>query len=74
MYLVSTRCLNNISPINDAYNKRKNNTIIQELKDKVESLYKKVLDTWKKYSELLTSKENQYSVIITDWFTKAFKQ
>jgi len=74
MYLVSTRCLNNISPINDTYNKRKNNTIIQELKDKVESLYKKVLDTWTKYSELLTSKENQYSVIITDWFTKAFKQ
>lgn len=58
MYLVSTRCLNNMSPINDAYNKRKNNTIIQELKDTVEKLYQKVVDVWTRYSNLLTSKEN----------------
>lgn len=66
--------MNNISPIYDEYNKRKNSTIIQQLKDKVEKLYQKVVDVWTRYSNLLTSKQNEKMVIMGDWFSKIFQK
>jgi len=70
MYLISTRCLNNISPINDLYNKRKENPIIKDIHYEVSKLYNDVMNTWMKYSQILTSKENEKFVILADWFSK----
>jgi hypothetical protein len=40
MYLICTRCRNNISPINHEYEKRKNNQIIKNLHETISKLYK----------------------------------
>ena len=70
MYLLATRCLNNISPINFEYEKRNNNPIIQDIHYGVSKLYKDVVETWQKYCNLLTSKENEKMVMLKDWFSK----
>jgi hypothetical protein len=51
MYLICTRCLNNISPINYEYEKRKNNLHLQNLLKNVTLLYKKITERWMHYSQ-----------------------
>jgi len=50
MYLICTRCRNNISPIYNEYAKRKNNKIIQDLKNLVEPLYRIINGKYNAYS------------------------
>jgi phosphopantetheine adenylyltransferase len=73
MYLLITRCLNNISVINDKLIKEKNAYVITNLKDTVNTLYEKIQVTWFKYSKKLTEMENKMGSIISDRFLKIFK-
>jgi len=56
MYLLCTRCRNNISPINFEYQKRKNIKIIAELNEIVTSLYKNIEERWNYYHRKLGPK------------------
>jgi hypothetical protein len=73
MYLILTRCLNNISVINDKIEHQKEIPILKIQFDSVKSLYKKITTSWKKYSENLTEQENKLGSIIGDRFKKIFK-
>lgn len=56
MYLMCTRCRNNISPIYAEYEKRKHSSVLKEISGIVENLYKEVTIKWVHYSNLLTKK------------------
>ena len=73
MYLLITRCLNNISVINDKLVKEKNAYVINNLKETVNNLYEKIQGTWSKYSKKLTEMESKMGSIISDRFLKIFK-
>ena len=73
MYLVLTRCLNNISVISDKIkHEQPNNNVLTKLQQSVNSLYLKVTTAWKRYSALLTEAENKVGSIIGDRFLKIF--
>ena len=55
MYLILTRCLNNISVINDKIeNEKKYTNILKKLQDNVKFLYDKITKAWDKYAKMLT--------------------
>jgi hypothetical protein len=51
MYLICTRCMSNIAPINFEYEKRKNNLHLLNLLKNVTLLYKKITERWMHYSQ-----------------------
>lgn len=73
MYMLCTRCHNNISVINHQLEKHKDNKIIESLFNTVKDLYNKVMKSWKLYSDKLTNKESEVGSMIADRFTKIFK-
>lgn len=73
MYLILTRCLNNISVINDKIKNEKPFPILFNLQLTVKSLYAKITTSWKRYSNMLTEAENKVGSIIGDRFMKIFK-
>ena len=74
MYLLLTRCLNNISVINDKLESEKQHTrLLRKLQDNVKSLYELITKAWSRYAKLLTVCENKVTSIISDRFMKMFK-
>jgi hypothetical protein len=73
MYLILTRCLNNISVINDKIKHEKPLPLLTRLQENVRTLYEKITTAWKRYSSLLTEVENKMGSIISDRFLKIFK-
>ena len=74
MYLILTRCLNNISVINDKIESEKGHAkVLEKLRDGVGEMYEKITKTWEKYAEMLTKEENKVGNIINDKFKKIFK-
>lgn len=67
MYLLCTRCFNNLAPIYIEYEKNKESSVLRELKEKIERLYKDVGEKWKLYSDRLTEKENEKLEMAADW-------
>lgn len=76
MYLLCTRCKNNISVINDKLKKenKEHLFIAQNLYQTVKQLYERIELSWKKYSNLLTNVENKVSSIISDKLSKIFNR
>lgn len=76
MYLLCTRCKNNISVINDKIKKENKEIefLAQNLYQTVKKLYQKIEEAWRKYSNMLTQLENKVSSIISDRFTKIFNR
>ena len=55
MYLVLTRCLNNISVINDKIeNEKRYTNLLKKLQENVRSLYDKITTAWNRYAKMLT--------------------
>lgn len=74
MYLLSTRCLNNMSVINDEMERYKDNKTILSLYNTVKDLYKKILENWQEFSLSLTKMEDKVGSIIADRFLKIFSK
>jgi hypothetical protein len=74
MYLILTRCLNNISVINDKVeHEKKGKDILVKLQENVKDLYERIIQTWNRYAKILTEQENKLGSIINDRFMKIFK-
>ena len=74
MYLILTRCLNNISVINDMMeNEKQHSHLLKKLQDNVKNLYELITKAWSRYAKLLTVCENKVTSIISDRFMKIFK-
>lgn len=73
MYLILTRCLNNISVINDKIKHEETLSILKKQLESVKTLYNKITKAWKRYSANLTEQENKVGSIIGDRFKKIFK-
>ncbi len=58
MYLLATRCYNNMSPVYLEYKEAENSEIIKQLSLNMHKLYQELTVKWERYSYLLTQKEN----------------
>jgi hypothetical protein len=54
MYLLCTRCLNNMNVVNDEYEKQKTSASVKHLHDMIKGLHSKIVNIWLKYSTMLT--------------------
>lgn len=70
MYLLLTRCHNNMSPINEKYERHKDSKSVRSLFEQIKPLYGRVYLKWIAYCSSLTEQENHKTEMLKDFFTK----